>query len=300
MAKVKLMTSRVAAEGFERIGVGDIQYTIINCTDRHRIFEEPSFAGRLRRVIDHAVKDDDVVLSLDVFDTLLLRDNSSELLRFVEIGEQMAKCAAAHGKMISQIDAFLARHLGTKATYRASRKVMGAREGSLKEIYLTATRLLGMGDAWVGQFVAAEIEYEATRIRPNWFLVEYAKAYKAKGGTVILVSDMYFHSEHIRDLLRALRVDEALFDAIISSGDEKISKASGLIFEKVAGQLGRQRFFHIGDSFKSDYIKPVEAGWNALHLPISQADLVERRNSHDDAIEMIRSKYALTVDVARP
>ena len=39
------------------------------------------------------------ILSLDVFDTLLLRDNYSELTRFIEIGERMAKCAGTSNQI---------------------------------------------------------------------------------------------------------------------------------------------------------------------------------------------------------
>jgi FMN phosphatase YigB (HAD superfamily) len=285
---------------YEIVQVGELQRRISECRDRVALFDNSDFIQSLQLIFDSALSAADTVLSLDVFDTLLVRDNSSELSRFYEIGAEMSGACGRAGQQVLAIDAFLARQMGTKATYRASRKVMGAREGSLAEIHLTASRLLKLDDSWAEKFVECEIAYEATKITVNPFILKCVESFKARGGIVILLSDMYFHAEHIRMLLSELDLNERFFDHIYSSGDEKISKASGLIFGKIEKDLGRRDFFHVGDSFRSDYVNPRRAGWGALHLPISASDLTARQASHDNAFDLIKRTHGITADVARP
>ena len=287
---------------YDIVQLGGLQRELANCSNRLELFKNDKFLSSLRAVFDAELKDGARVLSLDVFDTFLIRDNSSELLRFYEIGETICELCQVDlaGRVLKPVDAFIARQMGTRATYRASRKVMGAREGSLSDIYLTASRLLNLNDSWAERLVEREISYEATRITVNPFLLDYISAFRKQGGSAILVSDMYFHAEHIEVLLRKLGVDSTLFGKIYSSGDEKISKASGLIFQKIEKDMGHDQFFHVGDSFKSDYVNPLHAGWNALHLPVSASDIVARQLSHDDTFTRIKSSHGVTADVVRP
>lgn len=287
---------------YEVVQFGLLENRLYECDDRRAAYEDQNFVAPIRDVFDRELRDEKTVFSLDVFDTLLLRDNSSELERFFEFGGAMSALHARVSKRqgFNPIDGFLARHMGTKASYRASARVMGAREGSLNEIHLTASRLLGLDDDWAPRFVESEIACEAKRIAPNPFLMDYVREVKARGNPVILLSDMYFHADHIRSLLKALDVDDGLFDRIYSSGDEKISKASGLIFKKVAHHLKANSFFHIGDSFRSDFANPVRMGWSAMHLPLARSDIMRRRESHDRMTRIMKDKYFLTADVQRP
>lgn len=286
----------------EIVHFGMLEGRLYECDNRLAAYRDQDFVAPVREVFDRELRGKQTVFSLDVFDTLLLRDNSSELERFFEFGGAMS---ALHTKVskaqkFKPIDGFVARNMGTKASYRASARLMGAREGSLNEIHLTASRLLRLGDDWAQQFVECEIECESKRITPNPFLLDYIKEVKARGNPVILLSDMYFHADHIRSLLNLLDVDDKLFDLVCSSGDEKISKASGLIFRKVARDLKADSFFHIGDSFKSDFANPARAGWSAMHLPLARADIAARRESHDRVARILKDDYSIKTDVQRP
>ena len=142
-------------------------------SSREKLFASKSFKSTLSEKLDTLLDGEGMVLSLDVFDTLLMRDNSSELTRFYEIGERMAEIAnddvsrlrrgsrkthSTHS--VSGVDAFLARMFGTNASYRASTPVKGCREGSLNEIHITASRLLTGADKLADAFVDAELDYE--------------------------------------------------------------------------------------------------------------------------------------------
>lgn len=218
----------------------EIESEVYRATSREQLFSEESFSRKIYDRLDKMLPENGI-LSLDVFDTVILRDSSSELTRFYEIGRLMSdfvnnaykdgdKDLVKLSFPVRGVDAFLARHMGTKATYRASRPVHGCREGSLREIHLTASRLLSGNESLADAFIDIEIDYEATRLVKNSLLLDYIKKHKARGGCVILVSDMYMHADQINSLLCRLDVDVNLFDYIFSSADTKISKASGKIF----------------------------------------------------------------------
>ena len=271
-------------------------------TGRHQLFSNQEFQKQLGERLD-ALLAGGKILSLDVFDTLVLRDNSSELTRFYEIGGRMAEIASAStGEEVSQLDAFVARHLGTKATYRASKRQQGCREGSLTELHRTASRILVGSDDLTNDFVSAELAYEAERIVPNPFLVPYITKYRDAGGKVALITDMYMHAEQVSSLLEALEIATDSHDFLISSADSKVSKASGGIFTLVEQEFDAQpeQFVHLGDSFRGDVAKPIGNGWTAMHLPVSEFDIVERRRDHLETQQMLSERHNLTIDVAMP
>lgn len=269
---------------------------------RHALFEDKAFASELAGQLD-LLLEGRRVLSLDIFDTLLLRDNSSEITRFFEVGGKMANIATeAAGANVLQVDAFVARMLGTKSTYRASARQGGCREGSLSELHRTASRLLVGGDALTDAFIEAEIENEVCRTKPNSFLCAYAKRHREKGGKVVLVTDMYMHADQVAALLKAVGIPLSDFDFLISSADTKVSKASGGIFELVEAELDLDatQFVHLGDSFRGDVLKPVERGWKAMHLPISKVDLHQRRLDHLSTSSKLMTEHQLHIDIAMP
>ena len=290
----------------------DIQGALAAATSRRQLLARKDFSSALARKVEAMLPEADGILSFDIFDTLLTRDNSSEITRFVEIGERMAdivnepaekaKTTERKPLSVSAIDAFLARYLGTKASYRASKPVKGCREGSLSEIHATASRLLTGSPRLADAFIEAELAYEATRMKPNRLLIDIAKRHKKNKGRVVLLTDMYMHASQVETLLRKLRVDRKLFDLIISSADTKVSKASGGVFEIVEKALEAEpaQFVHVGDSPRGDFQKPVERGWQAIHLPIPEAEIVVRRKDHLKTASMLAKEHGISVGIAMP
>jgi hypothetical protein len=61
----------------------------------------------------------------------------------------------------------------------------------------------------------------------------------------------------------AIRHSADLYDALYSSADTKVSKASGGIFPRVTKRRNTHRMFHVGDSLRGDYLNPRAVGWHA-------------------------------------
>jgi FMN phosphatase YigB (HAD superfamily) len=277
--------------------LGQIENEVSNATSRVQLFSDPTFASTLFDSLDSRLKRGTAgVLSLDVFDTLVLRDDKSELRRFWEIAGEVARSINETGdRGVSPADALSARYLATLASYRASMPVRGCREGSLTEIHALSSVLLTAGQEFVDKFVAIELEYEAQRVTPNRLLLEYAERHRSMGGRVILVTDMYMHADHVRQLLRNVGVPDGLFTLVISSADEKVSKASGGIFSIIERKLGAcpKSFLHVGDSLVGDYLRPRTRGWSAFLLPISQEERRLRRQDHQQMEEYLLAEAGL-------
>lgn len=223
------------------------------------------------------------ILSLDVFDTFLLRDNRSEARRFHEISVRVLTTLRDRGvrgaDRLSVNDLLVARADGMKLSYRTRPAVRDCIEGSLDEVVSMARRSLGLPQDADRIFVECELEYEASALSLNNSLADLAMEVRANGGRVILVSDMYLSGRHIVEILRKVAPDaESLVDAVFSSGDLVVSKRSGRIFREIQRRLEArpEDFFHVGDSLLGDVIKPREKGWAALHFPVSDVEATAR------------------------
>jgi FMN phosphatase YigB (HAD superfamily) len=233
------------------------------------------------------------LLSLDVFDTLLLRDGSSELRRFMEIGARMAALA---GPGTTAVDGFVARHLATRASYRAGPRIDGCGEGSLREIHETAARSLGLPRSRADGFIEAEIHCETGHVEPNTLLVSYMRKHQARGGRIVLISDMYMHADQIAELLARSGIRADLYDAMYSSADTKVSKASGGIFDRIDEAAHAHRVVHVGDSLRGDYLNPRAVGWHALLWPIPNMLLDEREEDHAACVVELWQRHRLDIE----
>lgn len=99
------------------------------------------------------------------------------------------------------------------------------------------------------------------------------------GKRVILLSDMYFEAPEMERILQALDLWR-LFDAVFVSATEGVTKASGLLFRRVASKLGLvpERCIHLGDNGHSDVAMARAQGWHALHFhdPLREAERLRR------------------------
>jgi FMN phosphatase YigB (HAD superfamily) len=282
----------------------DIERRLHEAESRKSLFADSAFVEELFDKIDSLLHSCSI-LSIDVFDTLAMRDNSSELSRFFKIGGELARLVnSADGcdRRVRQPDAFLARYLGTKASYRAGDRAAGCREGSLTEIHRTASRLLIQSDEMLEEFVDAELRFEATTITKNEAIVEYALRHLNRGGRILLLTDMYMHADQVKRLLDLIDIPGEISENILSSADTQVSKASGGIFDLAESQFKAKSkdFTHLGDSLKGDFQQAIAHGWSALHLPVPMSEMIVRQNDHKETASMLHKEHGLTVDIAMP
>lgn len=228
--------------------------------------------NHIRDLIDRNYKPVPKIVSSDVFDTLLIRSEKSEVKRFYEISTLVAEfLSSQNGKSFTTSDIFVLRQLANKLSYSLTGKVKGIREGSIREINRSIVDYLGYNSTYAEKLIEIEIEYEKQEITLNKPFWNFLKQMVKDGSKVVLVSDMYIHRNEIVSIIKD-KVDdfEEVVHDLISSADTKINKASGHIFQYLKKKYSAkgEEIIHFGDAFVGDYQKPNLCGIRGVHLPL--------------------------------
>jgi len=190
-------------------------------------------------------------LSLDCFDTLLWRDCHAPTDLFWTM---------------PQINP-LQRIKSESAARHASAALGLGHDVPIAAIYKHA--MPNANHAQRAKAIAAELDAEARHCYGFAPTIALMRAAKARGLAVIIVSDTYFDSAQLRDLIaRAAGKDiAALIDRIFCSSTFGKSKAGGLygeVLRKVKWQP--QEILHIGDNHGADVEGVAPFGVNTVHL----------------------------------
>ena len=199
------------------------------------------------------------VLSLDVFDTALLRvlRQPKDLFSFIE-----PDVRALLGKPEFP---FAQARVAAERVAR-ERHVAGTCEDvTLRQIYGVWAEVAGI--AWADAVRAMELEQLAERhlCVGNPIVKEAAHAARQKGVRVVFVSDMYLTADVLRDLLVANGYESP---EVYVSAEAGKTKHSGALFDEVLGKLGcsPERMLHVGDHPESDYRRPEGMGIRTLYV----------------------------------
>jgi predicted HAD superfamily hydrolase len=112
-----------------------------------------------------------------------------------------------------------------------------------------------------------ELKTENSVLVPRGELVAWLKELKGQGKKILVVSDIYLPATHLERLVaHAGFLDQV--DAVVSSADTFLAKASGKAFPMLRDQysLTYENWLHVGDNPVSDGFRPVERGIHALIL----------------------------------
>ena len=208
------------------------------------------------------------LLSLDIFDTLLPRDLTAELERFAET----AKRQVSRFPQLSPEELYEARALAHRMAYQSVPPVQGCRESSAERIFTIMAQILGLPADAVPVLMEEELNYEADHLRPDPVILDLAKTARDRGIPVVAVSDMYWGGKELSSLLERLLPEAGMIQKVYSSSDFGVSKASGLLFDRVLDETGclPETVLHLGDDFQADFLIPfVRHGIRSIWLPVS-------------------------------
>lgn len=275
----------------ERVTVtyGEFQRWCREGPERSAILAADDYQARLTAYLDEVFQPDVTrLVTIDVFDTVLVRRPISELHRFARIAATQAEALPSRfGIKPTALDLLVARLQATHASYRMSEPVNGSREGSITQIYGVVETLLGLKERTREQLIELELDYEATVLQPNRALEQWVGKVAGLGTEIVLLSDMYLHSDHIRRLLEAAGIlsDQPL----ISSADEKVTKHSGTAYTRLIenADVRPEEIMHIGDNLRSDYQMARRAGIRSAYLPVPTAELEVLRQDHETTLTAI-------------
>lgn len=216
------------------------------------------------------LQEDTCVVSVDVFDTLLLRATKPEIQRFKEIAELWKETlGSTFSGSVRHL--FNLRVVNSKLAYRHVKKVKHCREATHAGILNSILRGCGLPATLLGTLRACELEYEKQALTPNKPLVEMLVQCRKSGKRVIAISDMYLSAKDIELLIQS-HLPDGLIQRTYSSADFGYGKSSGFLYESVRELEGRDNFdhwVHCGDNYHSDVYKAAELGMTAIYLPRS-------------------------------
>jgi len=232
---------------------------------------------KLIRAADQAVVSMDTV-SLDIFDTVFIRRIHNPDMVKPAVARFIARLAARYGKGEWSWQAVQALRDRIEAEYRArtAQKFVDheARYPEFMEDVLTGIFKDRVSGEILQQITDYELEIESAMIVPRADLSAWIRKVFGLGKTVLLVSDIYLPSEHLKRLVRRAGLENSVTD-VISSADSFLAKASGKAFPLIRERYGLdvRRWMHIGDNPISDGLRPAHFGIKSLVLK----DVSEKR-----------------------
>lgn len=218
-------------------------------------------------------------VSVDVFDTLLLRTSTPEIVKFHHIAAAQARAVSASGGApVSAAELLHLRVLAAEVAYRHVPLVHGAREPGIELILrIIVDHLVSSGrvpaeqrDHLQAEFLTVELEQETADLSPNRPLVRTLLAARSRGLPVVAISDMYLRRDHVRHLVDVAGAGDAITDVYVSS-EFGYGKASGALFGEVCRRMGIRtgELAHIGDNRHADFRMAQAQGIQAFHVPRS-------------------------------
>lgn len=250
------------------------------------------------------------IVSVDVFDTLLLRKPVSERHRQFRIAQRFTELAEAHGCEISVQPSVIwwARRQIQQAAYATRRILKHDGEVRLLDVLRRTAQLLSLSEELVELMARAELDIERQSVVANQKLVADLKVLRAAGKRIIAVSDTPLTADAVRLLIDHV-VGTGLIDAVYSSTDENATKRHGTLFAKVLeaeGLVGSQ-VCHIGDDPIADWQMAKRCGISAFKIRRSRLRgllrrldgalfEMKRRLSCPNDIQASKGKWATTAE----
>jgi len=224
-------------------------------------------------------------VTVDIFDTILLRTWAPEQWRFFTLAKAMQTEFAQANIPVSRYFIYTHRNQLTRllrdtniqaghdheTTHIEILKMMideALRRNSHK---LSSKQIIHL----LARLSKVEMDFEITQLKPNKSLLKTLHALPKKT-KVYFVSDMYLETPQLKRLLKAHSIN--IFIGGISSADHLHGKSSGRSFERLQEKYPSIDFssnLHIGDNRISDASNPKRLGMQTfwLYLPLHRSKL---------------------------
>jgi len=223
-------------------------------------------------------RDRDLIVSCDVFDTLLHRRAKPDAI-IAAVGRELCIRLRAQGR-VPCVDVLAAR--ATVFHELADRAVASGRDHDLciaDAVLPWVRRVSGApfegDDAVAAAILAHEIALETSATYPNEAMIRLLRDLKDSGTRVVLASDMYLGAEAIEAILAHHGISD-LYERIFVSCDVGVLKRTGRMFAFLPQVLNGSpsRILHVGDNRHSDGAMAAKAGLTAF---VVRSRAMERR-----------------------
>lgn len=192
------------------------------------------------------------VISFDIFDTLILRPVSKPTDLFYFVG--------------GELDYLNFDRIRIEMEQKAREKKykqFGTREVTFDEIWDEMECETGIPKK---RGLVAEWKCEKQYCFANPYMLQVLEKLNEWKKTVIVISDMYFEENYIKELLNECGFPR--FAGYFVSSSRRASKSEGTLFEIVKEKYGKTlRYTHCGDNEYSDVKQAKKHGFTAFYYP---------------------------------
>ncbi len=228
------------------------------------------------------------LISVDVFDTLLLRRLVSERSRILQGERLFAEYLRTNGTDVPCDDLIQTRLISQKIAFRALDVGHVQGEVRLQDVIARQLYLLGLDETHVEARLQIEVDVEARCLVPNIPFGRFLDACRQDGKRVVATSDTTLPQRAVSDLIRMV-YGKDMTDAVYTSADAGATKRDESLFRHVLAleNLRPEDAVHFGDDLHADMTCARQAGLHAVHLP-RPAHLGPLRRMNGAAAEAIR------------
>ena len=252
---------------------------------------EPTTFDNLKALIKYA---DDLIdgydtISFDLFDTLFIRRIHDPDMVKPAVARYISSLAASMGIEIAwdKVQA-LRDQYETEQRAETGRKFDDheARYPDYMHRALAEIFRERMTDDLLEEVTSYELKIEAAMIVPRARLLSWIQKLFSRGKKILIVSDIYLPSHHLKRLLDHFGIMPYVLD-VVSSADTFLAKASGRAFPMLADRFGleKSRWMHIGDNPFSDGLRPAEYGIRALLI-------ADRREKYRKTVARVHTVFS--------
>ncbi|MBI2240493.1 MAG: hypothetical protein HYU59_06770 [Magnetospirillum gryphiswaldense] len=215
-----------------------------------------------------ALLDDPTIqaLSVDVYDTLLMRGTRPEILRFGDIAAAQDRALRSRGMTSPGQAALWRQRVEARAQLYAAANA-GGPEVCHTALLAELARRCHLPAAALSPLRQAELAYERGVVRPNHALADRIVRW-AKDRPVTLLSDMYLEQADLAAIL-AHHLPQLAAVPLVVSSTAGASKRRGDLFGHLTAHLGvaPSAVLHVGDDVFSDGEQARRAGLRVMILP---------------------------------
>lgn len=227
---------------------------------------ETEWRGGLEGFKEQIINSKDEYISFDIFDTLVCRPfyNPTDLFEIIEKDFEKSFPSSLKFKQI-RIDA--------EGIARNKHGIIHPdwKDITIDDIYDCISEMYDIPLDIVKKLQKREEELEIEFCRVRNAGRELFEVALLTGKKIIIVSDMYLRKDTIEKILIKNGYDN--YEKLYISSEVKETKNDGELFRYVKRDMGMKsdvHIFHIGDTWKNDYINAEEAGFTPLFFPKAQ------------------------------
>lgn len=222
-------------------------------------------------------------LSLDIFDTVLLRTPKPEILHLRRIAARAChRLKERLGVAIESDDIWRARLLAQRIAYQSVGQVvdMLLEDTTHAKILALQCIALGLPDAAIEVLAQAEFDQEVESVVANPAVLRLIDAARASDVRVVFTTDIYLDSTFLRALL-ARHGLSLCYQALYVSSDEGRTKRAGGLFDVLVLREGcpAHRLLHVGDNRNADVRMAARRGLSTAWVPRPMLFRAKRRLS---------------------